>query len=38
MVALRPLLERTFALDEAAKAIDHVADGHARGKVALTLP
>ena len=36
--ALRPLLERTFSLDEAAEAIDHVADGHARGKVALTLP
>ncbi len=35
---LRPLLERTFSLDEAAKAIDHVAAGHARGKVALTLP
>jgi len=33
---IRPLLERTFELDEAAKAIDHVASGHARGKVALT--
>ncbi len=34
---LRPLLERTFSLDEAAEAIDHVADGHARGKVALSV-
>lgn len=32
---VRPVLERTFALHEAAKAIDHVADGHARGKVAV---
>jgi NADPH:quinone reductase-like Zn-dependent oxidoreductase len=34
---LRPLLERTFELQDAAKAIDHVADGHARGKVAITI-
>ena len=34
---VRPLLERTFALHEAAKAVDHVAAGHARGKVALTI-
>ncbi len=34
---VRPMLERTFALHEAAKAIDHVAAGHARGKVALTV-
>ena len=34
---LHPLLERTFELQEAAKAIDHVADGHARGKVAITI-
>ena len=33
---VRPALERTFALHEAAKAIDHVAAGHARGKVAVT--
>ncbi|TGN63052.1 NAD(P)-dependent alcohol dehydrogenase [Nocardioides eburneiflavus] len=32
---LRPALERTYALHEAAKAIDHVASGHARGKVAV---
>ena len=34
---VRPVLERTFELHEAAKAIDHVAAGHARGKVALTV-
>ncbi len=34
---LRPCLERTFPLHEAAKAIEHLAAGHARGKVALTL-
>lgn len=33
---LRPALERTYALHEAARAIDHVASGHARGKVAVT--
>ena len=33
---VRPVLERTYALHEAAKAIDHVAAGHARGKVAVT--
>ncbi|GAA1477396.1 NAD(P)-dependent alcohol dehydrogenase [Nocardioides aestuarii] len=32
---VRPTLDRTFTLDEAAKAVDHVADGHARGKVAV---
>lgn len=35
--SVRPVLERTFELHEAAKAIDHVAAGHARGKVALTV-
>jgi len=34
---MRPALERTFALEEAAAAIDHVAGGHARGKVVVTL-
>ena len=34
---LRPVLDRTYTLDEAAKAIDHLAAGHVRGKVALTL-
>ena len=33
---LRPALERTYPLQEAATAIDHVAAGHARGKVAVT--
>ncbi len=33
---VRPVLDRTYALHEAAKAIDHVAAGHARGKVAVT--
>jgi NADPH:quinone reductase-like Zn-dependent oxidoreductase len=32
---VHPALERTYALNEAAKAIDHVAAGHARGKVAV---
>jgi NADPH:quinone reductase-like Zn-dependent oxidoreductase len=30
---VRPALERTFSLDEAAAAVDHVSGGHARGKV-----
>ena len=30
---VRPALERTFPLDEAAAAVDHVSGGHARGKV-----
>lgn len=34
---LCPLLERTFDLAQAAKAIDHVAGGQARGKVAITI-
>ncbi|GHJ61356.1 NADPH:quinone reductase [Nocardioides sp. OK12] len=34
---VRPVLERTYALDEAAKAIDHLVAGHARGKVAVSL-
>jgi NADPH:quinone reductase-like Zn-dependent oxidoreductase len=33
---LRPALDRTFALAEAAKALDHLESGHVRGKVALT--
>ena len=32
---LRPAVERTFALEEASEAIDHVAQGRARGKVVL---
>jgi NADPH:quinone reductase-like Zn-dependent oxidoreductase len=34
---VRPLLERTFKLQEAARAIDYVAAGRARGKVAITI-
>ncbi len=34
---VRPALERTYALHEAAQAIDHVASGHARGKVAVSI-
>ena len=34
---VRPLLERTFELQAAAQAIDHVATGQARGKVAITI-
>ena len=32
-----PIIERTYALDETAQAIDHVGLGHARGKVAITV-
>jgi len=35
--SVRPTLERTFALQEAAKAIDHLTAGHVRGKIALTV-
>lgn len=34
---IRPVLERTYPLHEAAKALDHLAAGHVRGKVALTV-
>ncbi len=34
---LRPMLDRTYGLAEAGKAIDHLEQGHVRGKVALTL-
>ncbi|ANH36671.1 Crotonyl-CoA reductase [Nocardioides dokdonensis FR1436] len=34
---LRPTLERTYSLDEAPKAIEHLAAGHVRGKVAVVL-
>jgi NADPH:quinone reductase-like Zn-dependent oxidoreductase len=33
---VRPVLDRAFALDETAKAIDYVTDGHARGQVVVT--
>lgn len=34
---MRPALERTFPLEEAAAAIDHVSGGLARGKVVVTM-
>jgi len=34
---VRPALERTFPLEEAAAAIDHVSSGQARGKVVVTV-
>jgi NADPH:quinone reductase-like Zn-dependent oxidoreductase len=34
---MRPVVERTFSLEEAAVAVDHVAQGHARGKVVLAV-
>ena len=36
--AYRPAIDRTFPLAEAAKAVAHVQDGHARGKVVITVP
>lgn len=35
--ALRPVIDRAFPLDEAAQAIGYVGEGHARGKVVLTV-
>ena len=34
---VRPAVERTFPLDQAAAAVDHVAQGRARGKVVVTV-
>ncbi len=34
---LRPVIDRRYRLDEVAAAIDYVAQGHARGKVVVTL-
>lgn len=33
---MRPAVERTFPLEQARAAVDHVAGGHARGKVVVT--
>jgi NADPH:quinone reductase-like Zn-dependent oxidoreductase len=33
---LTPVIDRSFALDEAAKALRHLEDGHARGKIVIT--
>jgi NADPH:quinone reductase-like Zn-dependent oxidoreductase len=32
-----PTVDRTFSLDETPKAISYLAEGHARGKVAVTV-
>jgi NADPH:quinone reductase-like Zn-dependent oxidoreductase len=32
-----PVIDRTYALRDTAKAIGHVGEGHARGKVAITV-
>jgi NADPH:quinone reductase-like Zn-dependent oxidoreductase len=34
--AIRPVVDRTFRLDEVPTAIDYLRDGHARGKIAIT--
>ncbi len=34
---VRPALERTYAFDETPKALEHLAAGHVRGKVAITV-
>ncbi len=33
-----PVIDRTFPLSDTAQALDHVGRGHARGKVAITIP
>ncbi len=35
--AVTPVMDRAFSFDETRKALDHVATGHARGKVAITV-
>jgi NADPH:quinone reductase-like Zn-dependent oxidoreductase len=35
---ITPVIDRTYALPETPKAIDHVATGHARGTVVVTVP
>lgn len=34
--AIRPVVDRTFSLDEVPKAIGYLRDGHARGKIVIT--
>jgi NADPH:quinone reductase-like Zn-dependent oxidoreductase len=34
---IRPIVDRTFSLDEVPKAISYLVEGHVRGKVAITL-
>ncbi len=33
-----PVIDRTYPLDETAKAMGHVGEGHARGKTTITVP
>ena len=35
---VRPVIDRRYALGDAAAAIQHLVDGHARGKVVITVP
>ncbi len=32
-----PIIDRTYALDETRQALDHVSQGHAQGKVVITM-
>jgi NADPH:quinone reductase-like Zn-dependent oxidoreductase len=32
---IKPVIDRTYALDDAVAALQHIAGGHARGKVVL---
>jgi len=34
---ITPVIDRTYPLNEADQAIDHVGQGHARGKVAISV-
>ena len=34
---LTPVLDRTYPLSDAAQAMDHVGQGHAQGKIAITV-
>jgi len=34
---ITPVIDRTYQLTETPQAIDHVGEGHARGKVAITV-
>jgi NADPH:quinone reductase-like Zn-dependent oxidoreductase len=33
-----PVVDRTFSLDEAPKAVSYLTEGHARGKVVVVIP
>jgi NADPH:quinone reductase-like Zn-dependent oxidoreductase len=34
---VKPVIDRTYKLSELAKAVDYVEEGHARGKVVITI-